>query len=87
MITLNLTELKVNLNKCLPQWIGQMSKSCEPVNELIGHVDELVFVGSAGEGCTQDRMNLNGGKHRAQTVKLLLQFNVLARVLAENGVC
>jgi hypothetical protein len=45
-----------------------------------------VFVGSAGEGCAQDRMNLNGGKHRAQAVKLLLQLYILARVLAVNGV-
>ena len=62
-----------------------MSKSGEPVNELIGHVDKLVFVGSAGEGRAQDRVDLNGRQHRAEAVELLLQLDVLARVLTENG--
>ena len=64
---------------------GHITLDGEPVNELIGHVDKLVFVGSAGEGRAQDRVDLNGRQHRAEAVELLLQLDVLARVLTENG--
>jgi hypothetical protein len=37
-----------------------------------------------GEGGTQDGVDLNRGQHRPNAVKLLLQLDVLARVLARK---
>ena len=61
-----------------------MRQSGEPVDELVGQVEELVLVGSAGEGGAQNGVDLNRWQHGSDAVKLLFELRVLAGVLTET---
>ena len=45
-----------------------MRQSGEPVDELVGQVEELVLVGSAGEGGAQNGVDLNRWQHGSDAV-------------------
>ena len=60
-----------------------MRQSGEPVDELVGQVEELVLVGSAGEGGAQNGVDLNRGQHGSNAMELLFEFCVLAGILTE----
>ena len=58
-----------------------MGKCCQPVNEVVRHVQELKLIGSGRERGAHDEVHLHSGKHRAKGVELSPQLPICTSVL------
>ena len=65
-----------------PDGVGEVSEGGEPVNQMVGHVEELKLVGRGGEGGAHDEVHLYRWQHRAQGVELSPQLPVRGGVVS-----
>ena len=65
-----------------PDGVGEVGEGCEPVNEMVGHVEELELVGRGGECGAHDEVHLDRGEHGAQGVELGPQLPVSVGVVS-----
>ena len=54
----------------LPEGVGEVGQGRQPVDQVVGHVEELELVGSGREGGAHDQVHLDRRQHRAQRVQL-----------------